>query len=103
MGQRLRKAQISSHKPGLCSIQYITTDGGHPWAGLVQASDGNFYGVNSAGGLRVQYVTECGEYLSRSTCYIFNRDNLLGDGGLRLTCRGGRSTLNERGGRWRHR
>ena len=23
MGQKLRKAQTSSHKPGLCSIQYI--------------------------------------------------------------------------------
>jgi uncharacterized repeat protein (TIGR03803 family) len=27
------------------------TDGGNPYAGLVQASDGNFYGVNQSGGL----------------------------------------------------
>lgn len=49
-----------------------TTEGTHPYAGLVQASDGNFYGVSSAGGTNGQgtlfRITKAGVY---STLYNF--------------------------------
>jgi uncharacterized repeat protein (TIGR03803 family) len=49
-----------------------TTDGVRPYAGLIQASDGNFYGVTSAGGLNaagtLYKITSTGVY---ATLYNF--------------------------------
>ncbi|MFZ0312254.1 MAG: choice-of-anchor tandem repeat GloVer-containing protein [Candidatus Korobacteraceae bacterium] len=49
-----------------CS-QPSCADGGHPLAGLVQATDGNFYGTNSAFGGNCQENGQCGTVFRLST------------------------------------
>jgi len=52
------------------------TDGGYPYAGLLQASDGNFYGTTSSGGTNgngtIFKLTPNGAF---STLYLFNGTN----------------------------
>src|SRR5687768_12999524 len=57
----------------------LTTDGGYPQGNLVQASDGNFYGMNSSGGTNnagnIFRISPTGVYA------VIRQLNLLADGG----------------------
>ncbi len=49
-----------------------TTDGGNPYAGLVQASDGNFYGVNANGGAAsTGCPSGCGTFFKMTPAGVF--------------------------------
>ncbi len=56
----------------------MTTDGANPWAGLVQATDGNFYGANGSGGTQnrgtIFRITSSGAF-----SVLYNFDVTTGD------------------------
>lgn len=52
-----------------------TTDGAYPYAGLVQATDGNFYGANSGGGAFSASCAACGTIFKvarKGTGFVFS-------------------------------
>jgi uncharacterized repeat protein (TIGR03803 family) len=63
----------------LYSFTGTTNDGAHPYAGLVQGSDGNFYGTTSAGGLNYFDFFDFSTVFKISANGVLTRLVILGD------------------------
>jgi uncharacterized repeat protein (TIGR03803 family) len=70
----------------LYSFGSSSTDGNTPYAGLVQGSDGNFYGTTQAGGTTRQgtvfRISPSGSYLNLFSFYTYSNDGYGPEAGL---------------------